>query len=481
MKANPKALKASLVLALSACLLALPHARASRQTEVRGVGIRMEDGKYLKLYERSYALVIGVGDYTAGWPKLPGVKKDLEEVARALERQGFQVTKVENPDSVQLEKAFKEFIDTYGKNVESRLLFYFAGHGHTLRQSYGEETGYIVPTDAPLPTRDKDGFMSKAMDMQQMEIYARRIQSKHALFLFDSCFSGAIFALSSRAIPDSISYNTARPVRQFITSGSADETVPDRSIFREQFIEAIEGEADSNHDNYVTGTELGMFLQDKVINYSKNTQHPQYGKIRNPNLDKGDFVFALPKKAAPTQAATRPNSGDATSLAQPALVDPLTVEIAFWDSIKNSSDPADFRAYLDKYPAGQFSALAKNKLDRFAPKAAASSPNTGGASSAAILNLRGVTVSLVYTKRREADALRIGARLKELGAVIEYNTTSDSKNDNYVGRIFYAINDRDLERVKAISNLISDIEKVVPARSPWSSLQANRLSLWIVR
>src|SRR3712207_9190795 len=79
----------------------------------RGLGvvnIKAEDGKEVKLYERSYALVIGVSDY-AQWPKLPGVRKDVEEVARALERHGFLVTKVENPDSAQLDKAFKTCID----------------------------------------------------------------------------------------------------------------------------------------------------------------------------------------------------------------------------------------------------------------------------------------------------------------------------------------------------------------------------------
>lgn len=89
----------------------------------RGLNIRAEDGKDIKLYDKSYALVVGVSDYTQGWPKLPGVKKDIEEVARALERHGFQVTKVENPDSAQLDKAFKTFIDQYGLGVENRLLF----------------------------------------------------------------------------------------------------------------------------------------------------------------------------------------------------------------------------------------------------------------------------------------------------------------------------------------------------------------------
>jgi TolB-like protein len=112
------------------------------------------------------------------------------------------------------------------------------------------------------------------------------------LFIFDSCFSGSLFALS-RAVPEHISYKTAKPVRLFITSGSADEKVPDTSIFRQQFIAALDGEGDLNADGYMTGAELSDFVFKNVVNYSKGTQHPQYGKIRNPNLDKGDFVFRM--------------------------------------------------------------------------------------------------------------------------------------------------------------------------------------------
>jgi hypothetical protein len=54
----------------------------------------------------------------------------------------------------------------------------------------------------------------------------------------------------------------------------------------------------------VTGTELGTFLQYKVINYSYETQHPQFGKIRNPNLDKGDFIFVLPTAEPPVVMQT---------------------------------------------------------------------------------------------------------------------------------------------------------------------------------
>ena len=42
--------------------------------------------------------------------------------------------------------------------------------------------------------------------------------------------------------------------------------------------------------------------------------------------------------------------------------DPLRVEMVFWESIRGSTDPADFRAYLEQYPSGRFAPLARNRL-----------------------------------------------------------------------------------------------------------------------
>nr|NQU90486.1 formylglycine-generating enzyme family protein [Bacteroidota bacterium] len=97
----------------------------------------------------------------------------------------------------------------------------------------------------------------------------------------------------SKAAPAVINYKTKEPVRQFITAGTADEEVPDKSIFCSEFIEALKGNGDRDGDGYLTGSELGEYLQAQVVNYSNETQHPQYGKIRESRLDKGDFVFVL--------------------------------------------------------------------------------------------------------------------------------------------------------------------------------------------
>src|SRR5262249_40994560 len=40
----------------------------------------------------------------------------------------------------------------------------------------------------------------------------------------------------------------------------------------------------------------------------------------------------------------------------------VNVEIVFWDSIKASRDPADFRAYVAQFPKGVFVQLAQNRL-----------------------------------------------------------------------------------------------------------------------
>jgi hypothetical protein len=257
------------------------------------IPIKDKNGTEVVMYDESHALVIGVSDYTSGWPKLPGVEKDIILVKNALEAKGFNVVLVKNPDSQEFENAFEAFIEKYGHKPNNRLFFYFAGHGHTVEPQYGGMAlGYIVPVEAPNPNDDLNKFKRVAMSMQRIEEYAMSIDAKHALFVFDSCFSGSLFALS-RAVPEHISYKTAKPVRLFITSGSADEKVPDTSIFRQQFIAALGGEGDLNGDGYMTGAELSDFVFKNVVNYSKGAQHPQYGKIRNPNLDKGDFVFRM--------------------------------------------------------------------------------------------------------------------------------------------------------------------------------------------
>lgn len=317
------------------------------------VQIKDRSGRVVGLYTASHALVIGVSTYHAGWRPLSGVSDDILAIEEALKTHGFNVQVVRNPNGADLRRAFTDFIRDYGHEKRARLLIYFAGHGHTLRMSYGDQMGYIVPVDAPDPARDPVGFQTLAMDMQQIEVYAKRIQSQHVLFMFDSCFSGSIFDVTrSGRTPNHIRAKTAQPVRQFITSGDAEEEVPDQSIFRREVVAALNGNADSDQDGYITGTELGEYLHKQVVNYSHRSQTPQHGKIRNRHLDKGDFVFVLPRPSVAERAST-PSHQPADSHSEPQ----------YWDIVREGGyHPDDLWDFLRAYPAGRFAPEARLRL-----------------------------------------------------------------------------------------------------------------------
>ncbi len=279
---------------LSVLLFAF-HANAAS----RGITVVSKKGKSLGVYKDYHALVVGVGKYLF-WPQLPNAEGDALEVAEMLKKLGFAVTTVLNPTSSELTRAIGDMVYRMGAESERGILFFYAGHGETESLADGTSMGYIIPADCPLLKKDPLGFSTHAVSMRDIESASLRIRSKHVLMLFDSCFSGALFALV-RAVPDDISEKSALPVRQYITAGREDEPVPDHSMFKRCLMIGLEGDADLTGDGYVTGSELGMYLSDRVVNYTRSRQHPQYGKINNPNLDRGDFIF-IPQKTLDRKA-----------------------------------------------------------------------------------------------------------------------------------------------------------------------------------
>ncbi|MDZ7699387.1 MAG: caspase family protein [Deltaproteobacteria bacterium] len=133
------------------------HVPLCHAAQQKGIQVVIADpsGERVGLYQGSYALVIGASDYTAGWPDLGSVPGELDRVESALEKQGFQVTRVMDPDCRALKRAYEDFINRYGYTPGNRLLFYFSGHGHTRKNG---TKGYLVPVDAPNPQRDERGF-----------------------------------------------------------------------------------------------------------------------------------------------------------------------------------------------------------------------------------------------------------------------------------------------------------------------------------
>lgn len=294
------------------------------------------------LYGASHALVVGIDDYTGGWPDLSNAVKDAELVGDALEAQGFEVERLIDPTGAELRAALRHFYAIRGADPEARLFLWFAGHGHT---ALGE--GYLVGSDAPPPS--EPAFLLEAIHMREMGSMARLARAKHALAVFDSCFSGTVFSAQRALPPPAITRAVIQPVRQFITSGDADQLVSDDGTFRHLFVTALAGEtgADLNGDGYLTGSELGLHIEDRMTNLTEARQTPRSGKLRDMRFDRGDFVFVLPDAhhREPARSADR------------------SAELVFWDAIKDSVRASEYRAYIEAFPSGAFVPIAQARLE----------------------------------------------------------------------------------------------------------------------
>jgi peptidoglycan hydrolase-like protein with peptidoglycan-binding domain len=244
----------------------------------------------------SHALVIGINAYDKGWPRLSNATKDAELVTEELRHRGFEVTLRTDLDSEQLEEALREFFVVKGRDPEARLFIWFAGHGYT---EDGE--GYLVPRDAPHPSAGSD-FYLQALPIRRFGEYMRMARAKQAFAVFDSCFAGTIFSIEHDKRPSAVAPSADMPVRQFLTSGDAEQTVSDDGTFRRLFLRALRGEepADRDEDGYLTGTELSLFMSERMTDLTEWRQTPRYGTLHGDEFDRGDFIFPL---SAPTMVA----------------------------------------------------------------------------------------------------------------------------------------------------------------------------------
>ena len=367
----------SRVIAIGALIAGIGLATAVDAASGRGlkVPIKASDARDAKvteeveLYSKSYALVVGNDDYSAGWPRLGQAVNDARRIVVALEAQGFEVTLKTNLDARAMRQTFEDFFIEKGSDPDARLFIWFAGHGHT--DVKGE--GYLIPVDGALE-KNRSRFLRTALSLRRFGEFVRLAESKHVFTIFDSCFAGTIFNVARAAPPPQITRITTQPVRQFLTSGDAGQQVSDDGTFAKLFVEALRGErrADSNGDGFLTASELGAFLDGKMSNYTKNRQTPRFGKLRSPEFDKGDFVFALPARSTKATAA---KSASATTERSPAPSGGVTPDERVWRVIQSSTDPDIFQTFIENFRDSPFIAFAKAKLKKLgSSKKVASAP-----------------------------------------------------------------------------------------------------------
>lgn len=292
----------------------------------------------LKAEEQRVALVIGNATYENS--PLANPVNDANDMADKLRKLGFDVVSHNNIGMRQIGSILSEFRSKLKPGAVA--LVFYAGHGIQIK---GEN--YFPAVDAKIETEEDVPNQSIAI-RQIMDILDESKTRLNLVFL-DACRNNP-YARSFRSAANGLARVSA-PTGTLISYATRPGSV------------AADGEG---RNGLYTSKLLNQMNSNEQIELSlKNV----VSEVKAASLGKqepwmegsieGEFCFA--------GCSTSPQS----STVPAAETDSSRIELSFWDSIKSSNNPEDFRAYLTKYPQGQFESLARNRLEQITQTAAA--------------------------------------------------------------------------------------------------------------
>ena len=262
--------------------------RAETQTDASTPSAPSPTPMYQRGYRKSWAVVIGINDYQK-WPKLEYAVNDAKSMGDLMKKIGFdEVIMLLDSEATQ-----QNILRVLGDELkaktqeEDRVFVFFAGHGQTEALPNSLKEGYIIPVEGEM-----HNYYSTAISIDRLQKLSDRLRAKHMFFAMDSCFSGLLLRLRGGA-PDAyagMEQTTAR-VRQVLTAGSEGEQVAEvegHGLFTKMLIAGLQGAADLNQDKHITATELYQFLNHRVLEESRNTQNPVFGRL---GTGQGEFIF----------------------------------------------------------------------------------------------------------------------------------------------------------------------------------------------
>lgn len=301
-----KASRAFLFLAASLAT-ALP-ALSQPPTGAEARGLKIPDPQQAVTAGRFLIATIGIDDYSH-WPPLENARNDAEGLERFfVDSLGFESPVEPLLDQAATRENILRLLDDQLRAVlrpDDSLILYYAGHGQTRLDSIGgtvKETGFLVPVDASAP--GKGERWSDYIRLSQLLQIVGDLPARHVLVILDACHSGYALSLGSetaRFRAGSQRYEedlASRVSRKVITSAFGDQVALDggpvfgHSLFTGTLIDGMRRHlADADDNNLVTSSELGLFLQQTVAQYSESRQTPDFGAFHNDN--RGDMVIRL--------------------------------------------------------------------------------------------------------------------------------------------------------------------------------------------
>jgi hypothetical protein len=276
-------------------------------------------------------------------PELANPTHDAEDIARALRGFGFEVIERKNLTMEDMDSAIAEF----GRKISNSeaALFYFAGHGLQVKGQ-----NFLVPVDAKIESEAQVPFKSINVNQLLEEMDSGKSQAN--IVMLDACrnnpISGKFRSGASRGLAAPSSQPKGTVIVYATDPGNTAADGEGRNgLFTAGLLTAFKGSDLSLHGVLTLASA-------EVERGSKKTQSPY---VNGPMTLQENFYF-LPNATINVTAPKASTPDDSVS----SKVDPASIELSFWNSIKNSTNPDDFKEYLKQYPTGRFAGLALNRL-----------------------------------------------------------------------------------------------------------------------
>ena len=404
--------------------------------------------------EGRFALVIGISNYATG--QTAASVANARAMAKRLESLGFAVELAENPTIAELRRALDGLSER--TNAGDVAFFYFAGHS-----LYTDKETLLLPADAVIESHG--GGVRRAISIENLLQVLHRSRERVA----------KVVVLDTAPYPEKGQYRGLRvdtpPLKapaNFVIAQSDKLTAergPDGlSVFTKELIGAIGlpgqsverafravtvaasgGTSDAGRPTHTSTLSHDIFLVDpqRAPGAAAAAETEEGSRVVNRGIRLGG------QEAPQARLDSRPPRGSET--AQASGQSP-NFESALWNVISGSENPADFEAYLEVFPSGQFATEAKQRLSVLRapppPKSAPSAPRVEAMRAEYELVVAANIRELPDTSASILDTGDKGERLLVTGRV--------------VGANWYQVKTRRGATAYVASNLLREPPKAVP-------------------
>lgn len=238
-----------------------------------------------------FAVVVGIDGYRS-LPPARGGERDAASIARHLQdalglpAENVIVLTKERASRADFASVIEEWIPKNASS-DSRVFFYFAGHG-TIDPV--DRSAYLLPWDADLAF-----LRSSAYSLTGFFHHMEALKARQVIVFLDCCFgSDADRCRESRGLRPLVAYKDAEPhpaskITVYFAASNRESAGVDQDakggLFTGALIEGLTGPVAERKSGTLTAEDLFLYIQNKVDGAAKNQGRKQTPRLFTSNRD----------------------------------------------------------------------------------------------------------------------------------------------------------------------------------------------------